>query len=355
VRIPWYHEAACVLEPQGVVMVPAPIGGRIVRPSEYAIWFRSMRQLEQRARESMVPISEPGESGRLAVDPQQLSLLAGMPEESEYAVIPRNGSPVESRAVLAVMESPDDLKREDELRRRVSELVLRTENYERYRNLGDDSSASDSLAEILELEQVIRELVKLNPHRVVRAPTGGVLVAARRIPEQPKSELDQMKLSSWNGTPLDPRNAGCSLEAGQEITSIAPSDKLQAVLYIDQTDRGALPETGDVQIKLEHLPQITWLTRVTLLSPKGEVIAPESLTTRFGGSMATRPGQSGQEQLASTAYRAIAELHFADAATVADAALMKPGMRGHARFMVQDRTLVDWASLYFFETFRFRL
>jgi len=110
-----------------------------------------------------------------------------------------------------------------------------------------------------------------------------------------------------------------------------------------------------VQIKLEHLSDITWLTRVTRLSPKGEVVAPENLTTRFGGSMATRPGQSGQEQLASTAYRAIAELHFDDPATAADAALMKPGMRGHARFMVEDRTLVDWASLYFFETFRFRL
>jgi putative peptide zinc metalloprotease protein len=355
VRIPWYHEAACVLEPQGVVVVPAPISGRIVRPSEYAQWVRSLRQLEQRARSSMVAISEPGESGRLAIDPQQLGLLEGMPDETEYAVMPGNGDRVEQRAVLAVMENPDDLKREDELRRRVSELVLRTENYDRYRNIGDDGSASDTLAEILELEQVIRELVKISPHRVVRAPTAGTLVAARRIPEQPKNELDQMKLASWNGTPLDLRNAGCSLEAGQEIVSIAPSEKLQAVLYIDQTDRGALPKSGEVQIKLEQLADITWLTRVTRLSPKGEVVAPENLTTRFGGSMATRPGQSGQEQLASTAYRAIAELHFDDSSTAADAALMKPGMRGHARFMVEDRTLVDWASLYFFETFRFRL
>jgi hypothetical protein len=126
-------------------------------------------------------------------------------------------------------------------------------------------------------------------------------------------------------------------------------------MYVDQTDREEVRLQPNVQIKLDHLPHITWVTKVTSLSAKGEIVAPESLTTQFGGSLATRPGQSGQQQLASTVFRATAGLNFDHTESRGDAVLMKPGMRGHARFMVSDRTAYDWAKLYFYETFRFRL
>jgi hypothetical protein len=270
-------------------------------------------------------------------------------------MLPENGSEISEGHVIAVMENPDDLKRQDDLRKRVAELVLRTGEYDSYMSSGDIGPASDTLAEVIELQKVIRELVKLNVQRVIRSPVSGTLVAARRIPEQPRNELEEMKLAAWHGTPLDPVNAGCSLEPGQEVVSIAPSKKLQAVLYIDQTDREELPASMDVQIKLDHLADTTWMTKITQVSLKGEVVAPEALTTRFGGSLATKPGQGGQEQLASTYYRAIAELHFDYPASKPDAVLMRPGMRGHARFMVSDRTLFEWGKLYFYETFRFRL
>lgn len=355
VHIPWYHEAPCVLEPRGVVAIPAPLAGRVVLPSEYSEWYQTLAKFEQEARSSLVAISEPGQSGRLIVDPQQLQLLQGMPTAEDYARLPANGSPVEKGQVIAVMENPDDLRRQDDLRKRVAELVFRTGEYDSYMSSGDIGPASDTLAEAIELQKVIRELVKLGVQRVIRAPVSGTLVAAKRIPEQPRNNLEEMKLATWHGTPLDPGNAGCSLEPGQEVVSIAPSEKLQAVLYIDQTDREELPETMDIEIKLDHLPDTTWLTKVTQVSLKGEVVAPESLTTRFGGSLATKPGQGGQEQLASTYYRAIAELHFDHPLSQPDAVLMRPGMRGHARFMVSDRTLFEWGKLYFYETFRFRL
>lgn len=355
VQIPWYHEAPCVLEPRGMVTIPAPVAGRVVLPSEYSEWFRAMSEFEQEARSSMVPISTPGESGRLIVDPLALSLLEGMPTESEYSTLLENGSEISEGHVIAVMENPDDLKRQDDLRKRVAELVLRTGEYDSYMSSGDIGPASDTLAEVIELQKVIRELVKLNVQRVIRSPVSGTLVAARRIPEQPRNELEEMKLATWHGTPLDPVNAGCSLEPGQEVVSIAPSEKLQAVLYIDQTDREELPASMDVQIKLDHLADTTWMTKITQVSLKGEVVAPEALTTRFGGSLATKPGQGGKEQLASTYYRAIAELHFDYPTSKPDAVLMRPGMRGHARFMVSDRTLFEWGKLYFYETFRFRL
>lgn len=164
-----------------------------------------------------------------------------------------------------------------------------------------------------------------------------------------------MKLSTWHGTPLDERNAGCRVEAGQEIVSIAPSDRIQVVLYIDQSDREAIPVSGDVEVKFDHLADITWTTRIAEVSLQGELTAPEALTTAQGGTLATRAGTSGQQELASTAYRAIANMNFSWPESESDPLLMRSGMRGKARFMVSDRTLFDWASLWFYETFRFRI
>ncbi len=111
----------------------------------------------------------------------------------------------------------------------------------------------------------------------------------------------------------------------------------------------------DIELKLDHLPDTTWLTKVTQVSTKGENVAPEALTTRFQGPLATKPGDQGSEQLASVAYRAIAELHFDAEVSKPDAVLMKPGMRGNARFIISDRTAAQWLYRYFWETFRFKV
>lgn len=127
------------------------------------------------------------------------------------------------------------------------------------------------------------------------------------------------------------------------------------MLYVDQSHRDELLDNMEIELKLDHLPGITYVTRVKEVSPKGELLAPEALTTRFQGPLATTPDQQGKEKLASTAYRAIAELHFHHQESQEDGVLMKPGMRGNARFLVANRTAVQWGYRYFVETFRFRI
>lgn len=353
--IPWYHEAPCVLEPKGVVMVPSPVAGKIVQPEDYRTYYTSIADFEGRIRTTILPKADPSDTSKLLIDPNELRLLEGMPTPDEYSRIPQNGETITENNVLVILETPEDYRRRDELFSRAAELSLRSVEIAQYEKQFYVKGATDALAEALMLQKTIRELVKLNVQRVVRAPADGRLVAARRVPEKPSSEIDPMKLSEWNGTPLDPENAGCRVEAGQELVSIAPSDKLQAVLYIDQGDRDDLKGVMEVEVKLDHLADITWVTKVTQVSLKGEVMAPEALTTRFSGPLATKPGEQGQEQLASTAYRAIAELHFDAPESQPDAVLMRPGMRGNARFMISNRTAAYWAWRYICETFRFHV
>ncbi len=353
--IPWYHEAPCLLEPQNVVMVPAPVNGAVMSPDEYRAQYDELLKFQEAARVTAVKKTVPGKPNELMIDPSKLDLLKGMPTPEEYTRIRRNGETLTSGDVIVVLESPDDVRRHDELLQHVRNWVFRTEDIREYNRIEDANGEGLAMADALELEQQIKKTVRLNLQRVVRATSSGTLIAAKRVPEPPRNEVDKMKLGRWTGTPLDPENAGCLMEAGQEIVSIAPSEKLHAVMYIDQGDRDDLLDQMPLEIKFDHLADITFLTRVHLISPKGEVMAPESLTTRFHGPLATKANQQGQEQLASTAYRAIAELHFAEGKNQQEAYLLMPGMRGNGRFLISDRTAAQWLWRYVCETFRFRV
>ena len=336
-------------------MVPAPVNGMILDPDEYRRHYEELLKFQDKARSSAAEIAVPLEPDQLMIDPAKLDLLKGLPKPEDYDRIPRNGETLVAGDVIVILESPDDLRRHDELVQHVLNWVFRTQEIRQYNINEDPAGESVAIAEALELEQQIRKTVRLNLQRVVRATTGGTLVAAKRLPEPPRNEVDAMKLGRWTGTPLDPENAGCLIEAGQEIASIAPSERLHAVMYIDQGDRDDLQDEMPLEIKLDHMANITFLTRVDKISPKGEVMAPESLTTRFHGPLATKANQQGQEQLASTAYRAIAGLYFAEDSDQPEACMLKPGMRGNGRFIISNRTAAYWMWRYVCETFRFRV
>jgi len=205
------------------------------------------------------------------------------------------------------------------------------------------------------LRSRMNDIMELLRSRVIYSPSGGTIVAPDRVPEPQRDDVNRTKLERWHGTPLDPMNAGCFVDAGAELMKIAPTDKLHAVLYIDQSDREDLQDKMQVQLKLDHLPDVSYVAPVTLVSRRGEKVAPESLTTKYGGPLTTRPDDKGQNTLASTAYRATVEMHFIHPESKNDAKLIQPGMRGNARFLVDDRTVWQWGMRYIYETFRFRL
>lgn len=356
IPIPWHHEAPFFLEPQDVTVVSSPFTGRLVTPDEYEERWNRLKQVEdfvvERARDN-------GAHNQLS-DPDSLSLVAGLPTPDEYRRLPEPGELVEPGRVLAVIEDAQDLQHRDDLIQSSYRWLVRRDEAFAYKRLLDISSESDAVAEVVVLEEHIRELVRLNAQRIVRSGERGYVVAAKRIPETPMNEVDPTRLDRWHGTPLDRRNLGCFVEAGQELMSIAPDSEddpmaLHAVLFVDQGDRDDLQDEMQVEMKLDHLVDTTFIAPVERVSQRGDVVAPEALTTRFNGPLATKPDQEGQETLASTAYRASVPLEFDDPEFAADTVLMKPGMRGTARFRVANRTAWQWLWRYLNETFRFHI
>jgi len=188
-----------------------------------------------------------------------------------------------------------------------------------------------------------RELSKLE----IRSPCDGVVVAPPRVPEPARDDV-RRQLGHWFGSPLDPQNFGCYLTERTPVLSIAPSDACDAVLYIDQGDRDDVRVGQEVQIKLEHIADRTYRGTIEKISERESEVAPETLSNKAGGELATVTDKQGHERLTSSAYQATVRLD-------GDTDLLRPGMRGRARVIVEERSAAGWIWRYFRRTFHFRL
>ncbi|MCA9063506.1 MAG: hypothetical protein KDA96_10620 [Planctomycetaceae bacterium] len=350
IRIPWHHEAPLYLEPKGVKIVTADVTGQVVPPADYRRNYNELLSLQNYVREKAWEFEE-------LIRPQEISLVEGLPHPDEYQTLPENGERITEGQILAVIEDQSDIDSRDQLVRLAMQWVARTAEAGSYHERLLLLERNEIIAELTSLREQIIALARRRASRhIVRAPISGTSVAAPRIPEQERDELDAVRLAHWHGTAFDERNASCVVEAGQELLSIAPNDQLQAILYVEQGDRDDLNDDTEIEIKMDHLPDVTYVSRISSpISAIGDLVAPEALTTQYNGPLPTEADQSGKQKLATPHYRAAVELSFHREDLASDGFLMKPGMRGTARFQVGHRTLADWGWRYLCETFRFKV
>jgi len=182
---------------------------------------------------------------------------------------------------------------------------------------------------------------------IVTSPVDGTLVAP---PRQASPTIEQLRerLPAWSGTPLATRNVGSFLEPQTHIGTIAPSDKLQAVLVMDQTERDELILKRRVRLKLEGLPSQVFEGEIAEVSHRHLEFAPPGLSIRSQGPLVTVADEQGREKLTSISYQAIVPLS-------SDPRLVRSGMRGTARVHLYDRSLGQWIWRFIQTTFQFRL
>ncbi|MEZ6126659.1 MAG: HlyD family efflux transporter periplasmic adaptor subunit [Planctomycetaceae bacterium] len=355
IPIPWYHHAPFTIEPVDVVTVTAPpFGGQILPPAEYAKIYGELSDLQATTNEQF------SEDDLRTFAQEEFNLLSHLPVPDDYSRIVQPGDRVETDDVLAIIENPQSVQYRDNIGRLLQQWAAQMKIAKKQKktvslNRDMTSEIDEAELEMIKLRADLKNLMQQLRNHVVYSPESGVVIAADRVPEPQRDEIDRTKLERWSGTCLDPENLGCFVEPAQELLKIAPNPEIQAVMYLDQSDREDLKDQMEVELKLDELPEITYFAPVTLISRKGEKLAPEALTTRYGGPLGTRPDDKGQEMLTSTAYRATVEMHFIHDASRGDAALIRPGMRGQGRILVDDRTVAQWLKRYFFETFRFHM
>lgn len=211
-----------------------------------------------------------------------------------------------------------------------------------------DAPAEAALAttQLATLQRRIADLKEQLQELTIRAPISGTIIRAHRVPEQPRTT--RRRLHEWSGDITNPANLGCLVQGRTHLLSIAPGDGMQALVYLDQAHRDDVAVGQPLQVKFEHLADQTYHAKVADIAREQSDIAPLMLSNKWGGTMVSVTDQEGRERLASVAYQARILL-------TQDAALLKPGMRGTARFLVDQRSAAQWLWRSMSRTFRFQL
>ncbi|GIT28949.1 MAG: hypothetical protein Ct9H300mP1_09950 [Planctomycetaceae bacterium] len=103
-----------------------------------------------------------------------------------------------------------------------------------------------------------------------------------------------------------------------------------------------------MELKFDHLPARTYEGFIEKISRRDLEFVPELLSNKLGGEVATATDRQGRERPLSPAYQATVLLRK-------DPALLKTGLRGRSRFLVDTRTPYQWIYRWYRRTFRFRI
>ena len=278
--------------------------------------------------------------------------IAPVDEEVVFAFAPgmleevrkRAGDVVQKGDVIAVLKNEELEKKLEEVK---AEEAAQQKEVEAYRALDRPRDLLLSEQHLVSLQAQRAEAEKMLSECTIRAPRDGVIVATERKPEL-TIEQSQERLSGWSGDPLAPKNIGSLIEARTPICSIAANSKFEARLLVDQSDRRDLAVGQDVRMKLEHLPESTLDGKVESISGRAVELVPAVLSNKFKGPLPTVQDQQGRERLTSPAYQASVPLDL-------DPLVVRTGMRGRARVIIQHRSAWDWTWRWLRTTFQFKV
>jgi len=266
------------------------------------------------------------------------------PETDGRAVTVVAGQRVKSGQVLAVLtneeiEDPKTKMESDRDAQRSKIDAFVAGDLRAHAQLAQDRLAAIE-AQIVEYENQIDALT-------IRAPCSGIVIEP---PSTPRPTIEQLEtqLGSWHGTPLSQRNDICFLPERTHFCSIAPDKRYQATLLVDQTDRNDVFVGQAVELKFDHLPDRTYHGIVEQISGRHLDFVPELLSNKLGGELPTVTDKQGRERLTGAAYQTTVLVEE-------DTELLRTGMRGRARFLIEKRTAGEWIWRYLRETFHFRL
>ncbi len=244
-------------------------------------------------------------------------------------------------ATLTNLELTREIKRlEGELRQQQTHL----DNLQARRSTDPDASLQIPTAEKM-LDDMHERLEKNREEQdklVLIAPAAGVVLPP---PDAGSGQSVPGRLPTWSGTPLDEENRGCLLETGTVFCLIGEPSRLEAVLYVDQTDIQFLRLGQPVRLRLDTLPGKVLEGTIVEVAQKDAKVAPRELATV---DLPVRVSRDGVARPVDAAYQARVSLDEHDYH-------LPIGSRGKAKVVVQPQPLGRRLFRYLSRTFRFRL
>lgn len=220
------------------------------------------------------------------------------------------------------------------------------------RKLNDAANVQTASELVARLTAQIQEYEEHLSRLKVVAPCSGTVMAPpeRRTPaDSGKTRAEShWPLLHWTGTPLETRNAGAWIDTGAHLVSIAPDDRRDAHVIIDQNQRNDVEVGCAVELKCDFEPCTTWAGSLVAIADRDVESVPDALSNKYGGPVATLSAADGREKLMSYAFEATVELPES-------APHLLPGLQGRARFTIYRRTAAQWLWRYLKSTLHFRI
>ena len=185
----------------------------------------------------------------------------------------RPGDAVKSGDVLAELVN---VEMEEKYRELNEEKALHEIDIRQYHALEDGARRKLAEERLNTVREQIADFEQQMQRLTIRALCDGVIVAPPRVDEKTIDEQGS-KLVGWHGTPLDARNRDSYLPESTHLLSIAPDDKYQAVLMVDQSDRNELKVGRELNLKMDQFVWKTYRGEVAEIAQQNLDFVPPSL------------------------------------------------------------------------------
>jgi len=190
-------------------------------------------------------------------------------------------------------------------------------------------------------EQLAERIADRDALNLVAPRDGVVLPPPRRA-----AASGDVTLANWTGAPLDERNRGTPLAAGDVVCEIGDPARLEAVLIVDQANVDQIVVGQRVELVCDAESLRTYSGKVSTIALDPVEATPPSLGVHAGGQIPSRVDARGVQRPASKSYSVVVTLDTKDLPPVA-------GLRGTAKVNTGRETLAAGAWQYLCRTFRF--
>ena len=166
----------------------------------------------------------------------------------------------------------------------------------------------------------------------LRAPAGGRVVAVDPVENMRMSEH---LVSDRPESPLSISGSGSHVLRGTHLCSIDSGTGWRAVLYVNDDLKAALAVDHPVEIRCDACPGTTITGCVERIAREGTRDVPDVLLDRWGGSIGSTVLESGSVAASSSYFRVDVRLHSSELQVIS-------GLRGRARFVSRERSILGW-------------
>lgn len=193
-------------------------------------------------------------------------------------------------------------------------------------------------------EQLVIRRRRDGDRLVPKSPVAGVVLPP---PVVPPRERETGELVPWSGSPLDDKNAGCTLDSGTMLCRIGDPRRMEAVLFVDQGDVEFLALNQEVEIILHEQPGKVWRGTVREIAKTDLKTSPRDAAEKSASSSPDKHDKSGEAQSRRTSYQVrVLPLDDPDG-------MLRIGLTGRAKISAGQQTLAVMAARMFAQTFRF--